>query len=310
VTASRIPLPWERVLWSGRPLRASRLIADERYFLTDFRLVRARREREDELVLHDIGDVQRTHTALDRLLGTSTIVVHPRPRALKPIVLAGIRRGESLAALLELLSGEPHARIDSDAARSALAWRPRQPAPAYAEILAAIMIVLVAMFGVVIGLHGTTRPIGYAADDAIVPNGVKRNRAEIVQFMERSVMPWARETIGRIKGGPDRVTCETCHGDDAESRDWQMPAVAALPQPDLRDRGWENYGGRMDAQMRNAIYGYLADSEKQSKAAYMREVVMPGMARLLHRPAYDFTQPYDENRSRHALGCYHCHKVK
>jgi hypothetical protein len=128
--------------------------------------------------------------------------------------------------------------------------------------------------------------------------------------MERSVMPWARETIGRIKGGPDRVTCETCHGDDAESRDWQMPAVAALPQPDLRDRGWENYGGRMDAQMRNAIYGYLADSEKQSKAAYMREVVMPGMARLLHRPAYDFTQPYDENRSRHALGCYHCHKVK
>jgi hypothetical protein len=42
----------------------------------------------------------------------------------------------------------------------------------------------------------------------------------------------------------------------------------------------------------------------------MREVVMPGMAQLLRRPAYDFTQPYDYNRSRHALGCYHCHRVK
>ena len=42
---------------------------------------------------------------------------------------------------------------------------------------------------------------------------------------------------------------------------------------------------------------------------YMREVVMPGMARLLHRPAYDFTRPYEYNRSRRALGCYHCHQV-
>src|SRR6202008_2120748 len=71
-------------------------------------------------------------------------------------------------------------------------------------------------------------------------------------------------------------------------REGQMPAVAALPQPDVKERGWEAYGGGMDAQMRNAIYGYLADSEKQTKAGYMREVVMPGMARLLRRPAYDF----------------------
>jgi hypothetical protein len=70
------------------------------------------------------------------------------------------------------------------------------------------------------------------------------------------------------------------------------------------------YSAEMDAQMRNAIYGYLADSEKQQRAAYMREVVMPGMARLLHRPPYDFTQPYDYNRSRTAFGCYHCHRVK
>ena len=66
----------------------------------------------------------------------------------------------------------------------------------------------------------------------------------------------------------------------------------------------------MDAQMRNAIYGYVAESDKQAKAAYMREFVMPGMAQLLHRPAYDFTRPYAFNRSRQAFGCYHCHRVK
>jgi hypothetical protein len=88
-----------------------------------------------------------------------------------------------------------------------------------------------------------------------------------------------------------------------------MPAVAALPRIDFRQRAWELYRAGMDAQMRNAIYGYVADPEKQSRAAYMREVVMPGMARLLHRPAYDFTKPYDYNRTRHALGCYHCHRV-
>ncbi len=89
-----------------------------------------------------------------------------------------------------------------------------------------------------------------------------------------------------------------------------MPAVAALPEPELREAGWESSRASLDAQMRNAIYGYLAESEKSSKAAYMREVVMPGMAALLHRPAYDFTKSYEYNRSRNALGCYHCHQVK
>jgi hypothetical protein len=128
--------------------------------------------------------------------------------------------------------------------------------------------------------------------------------------MEREVMPWARETLGRLKGGPDRVTCGTCHGAHAEQRSWAMPAVAALPQPDVKDRGWETYTSTMDAQMRNAIYGYLAESENQAKAGFMREVVMPGMARLLRRPAYDFTRSYEFNRSQRALGCYHCHQVQ
>jgi hypothetical protein len=89
-----------------------------------------------------------------------------------------------------------------------------------------------------------------------------------------------------------------------------MPAVAALPRPAVREAGWEHYGGVMDAQMRNAIYGYGSASDNVERAAYMREIVMPGMAALLHRPAYDFTRPYAYNRERFAFGCYHCHKVK
>jgi hypothetical protein len=112
-----------------------------------------------------------------------------------------------------------------------------------------------------------------------------------------------------LKGGSHRITCETCHGRNAVARDWVMPAVAALPRPAVKNAGWEHYGGAMDAQMRNAIYGYGAESDKQAKAAYMREIVMPGMAQLLHRPAYDFTRPYAFNRTRQAFGCYHCHRV-
>jgi hypothetical protein len=310
------PLPWERLLWSGRPLRLHARFSGEHYFLTDFRLVRAHGARPvtiDELVLHDIGEVQRTESRVDRLLGTSTLIVHAKSLGVAPLVLSGIRRGAPLAALLELLAGDPRAQetlVDSEAVRVALAWTPSPPASEYRQALAAFAAVLIAMFAVVIGLHGKTSPVIYAADDAVVPNGMKRSRAEIVRFMEIDVMPWARATLGRIVGGPDRVTCNTCHGANADARGWQMPAVAALPQPDVAERGWERYGDGMDAQMRNAIYGYLADSEKQTKAGYMRETVMPGMARLLRRPAYDFTQPYDYNRTHHALGCYHCHRVR
>jgi hypothetical protein len=310
------PLPWERLLWSGRPLRLRALVSGEHYFLTDFRLAREVRrpaDRVDELILHDVGDIQRSESPLDRLLGASTLIVHARRRGPAPLVLTGIRRGAQLAALLELLSGDPRAQetlTNSDAVRAALDWEPRQAASEYRQALAGFLAILLAMFAVVIGFHGKVAPVAYAADDAIEPNGVKRSRGEIIRFMELDVMPWARATLARIVGGADRVTCETCHGAGAATRDWQMPAVAALPQPDVKERGWEAYGGGMDAQMRNAIYGYLADSEKQTKAGYMRELVMPGMARLLRRPAYDFTQSYDYNRSHHALGCYHCHRVK
>jgi hypothetical protein len=288
-------------------------LAGERYFLTDFRIARARGDRLDELILHDVREVQRTESRLDRILGTSTLIVHAHARGVAPLVLTSIRRGAPLAALLELLSGDPRAQetlADGDAVRRALRWEPPGAANEYRQALAGFFAMLLAMLVVAISLHGKVAPVAYAADDAIAPNGVKKSRADIVRFMEEDVMPWARATLGRVVGGASRVTCETCHGPNAAAQDWQMPAVAALPQPDVKERGWEIYGGGMDAQMRNAIYGYLADSEKQKRAGYMRETVMPGMARLLHRPAYDFTQSYDYNRSHHALGCYHCHRVE
>jgi cytochrome c553 len=304
-----VPLPWERLLWSGRPLRLSRL-AGERYFLTDFRLVRVAGDRLDELVLHDIGEIQRTESSLDRILGTSTLIVRARPRSVAPIVLASVRSGAPLAALLEILSGDPHASLDGDAVRAALAWHPRGAGVSARRAFAPAAALFLTVFAVAISLHGKTATLSYEADDPIAPGGNKRSRAEVIQFMETDVMPWARQTFARLKGGSEHVTCETCHGADAGARDWQMPAVAVLPVPYVREAGWETYSGGMDAQMRNAIYGYLADSDKQTKAGYMREIVMPGMSRLLHRPAYDFAQPYDYNRSRRALGCYHCHMVR
>lgn len=302
------PLPWERVLWSGRPFRLVARLKGERFFLTDFRLIRVTRDQLDEIVLHDIGEVQRTESGLDKALGTSTILVRARRRGIAPLVIAGIRRGAAFAALLELLSGDPHATADVDSVRAALAWTP-QPVAGYSGAAGALAAIAIALVSVVLGLHGSAAPIVYTADDALEPGGIKKDRAEIVRYMESEVMPWARVTLGRIKGGPERVTCETCHGRNSAARNWQMPAVAALPLPIVRERGWETYRGGMDAQMRNAIYGYVAEADNQSKAAYMREVVMPGMARLLHRPAYDFTRTYEYNRSRRALGCYHCHRV-
>jgi hypothetical protein len=303
-------LPWERLLWSSRPWRLAPWIAGERYLLTDFRLLRVRRKGTQEIALDDVFDIRRIESRADRILGTSTIVVQPRQRSSPPIVLSAVRRGAPLAALLELLAGDPRAPRDPEAVRSALAWEPRRPAFALREALAGFIAILSVAFAVVIGLHGKTAAIAYPADDAIRPRGERRSDADIVRFMEAEVMPWARVTLGRLKGGPERVTCETCHGARARARAWQMPAVAALPQPVIRSSGWETYTSRMDAQMRNAIYGYLAESDNQAKAAYMREVVMPGMARLLHRPAYDFTRPYEYNRTQHALGCYHCHQVQ
>lgn len=300
-----IPLAWERVLWSYRPL----LAPGERYVLTDFRLARVAGARSAELAIQDVGDVYRERSVLDCLIGASTLVVHPRDARRPPLVLRHMRHGAQLAALLEFLAGDPDASLDANAVRAALAWEPRTVARGRRGFAAAAAA-LVAVFMAAMSLKGTTAGIAYPSDDAIYPRGEKRDRDAIVDFMEAEVLPWARATLGPLKGGADNVSCETCHGENAEARGWQMPAVAALPEPHFRLLGWELYSAGMDSQMRNAIYGYVAESENQSRAAYMREIVMPGMARLLHRPAYDFTKSYEYNRTRLAFGCYHCHMVR
>jgi hypothetical protein len=302
-------LPWERLLWSGRPLRVRARLWGDRYYLTDFRLVCESRCCADEIALDDIGDVERTESTLDRVLGTSTVVVNARRDDRPPFIIADVRRGAQLAAVLELLVTDSRAARDPEALQTALSWDPRFRS-AHREAIGAVAAVLIAIAAVVIGLHGRPIVTTYAADDAIRPSGVKRDTAAIVRFMERDVMPWARAVIGPLKGGANNVDCDTCHGGDAEARSWRMPAVAALPKPDFRERGWEVYSAGMDAQMRNAIYGYASELEKSTKAAYMREVVMPGMAALLHRAPYDFTRSYAYNQSRDAFGCYHCHRIR
>ena len=307
--AVNIPLPWERLLWRGRAAWA--VLTREQYFLTDFRVIRQAGGAFDDLVLHDIGEVVCTQSGFDAVFGLSTIVVRPRDPRRRPIVLRRVRRGAQLAALLEWLSGESSAALDSGGVDAALAWSPQRRFMRGAEAMSAGAVVLVGVFAIVAGLHGTSAPVlSYAPDDPLYPGGHKRDRAAIARFMEDEIMPWARTTLGPLTGGSDQVACETCHGPTPDARDWAMPAVAALPQPTLREQGWEQYGGPMDAQMRNAIYGYLAQPDKQTTATYMREIVMPGMARLLHRPPYDFTRLYAYNRSRLAFGCYHCHRVK
>ncbi len=293
---------WERVLWRRR-------FAGSTYALTDLRVWSARRGLVTEIALQDVEDVEHARSRLDRVLRTSTVIVRARAGRRPAIYFRHVRHGAQLAALIELLSGDPQASLDAAAVQAALAWEPADTPLPYQAIAVTVAAIL-AVFVVTVGLQSSSPPaVRYASDDPIILDGHKRADADIVAFMESVVMPWARRALGPIVGGAEQVTCATCHGTAAPERDWQMPAVAALPEPHFKQLGWELYGGTMDAQTRNAIYGYLAESDKQARARYMREVVMPGMARLLHRPTYDFTKSYEYNRTRAAFGCYHCHRV-
>jgi hypothetical protein len=304
-----VPLPWDRLLWTGRPRRPVWPPATGvRYILTDFRLIQIA-GASTEIALHDIADVHRRVSRIDALFRTSTIDVQARGRAGARIVLRGVRRGAQLAALIELIAGDPHARLDSDAVGAALAWQPHRAAGSPRHAAAALLLVISAAIAAGIALHGSPGSAGHAAN-SVAGVDAPRSRVEMLRVMRDEVMPWARAALGPIVHGADRVRCETCHGADGERRDWRMPGVGVLPQPELVVSGWERYGRAMDAQLRNAIYGYLAESDKQPTAAYMREVVLPGMARLLGRPAYDFTRTYEYNRDRGAIGCYHCHRIR
>lgn len=301
------------MLWISSPaFPVSMLRPATEYVLTDLRLiVRRHGQIVQELALDDVTAVRLTQSWHQRLGATSSVVVHQR-RKRRPLELSHIHQGPQLALVLQLLSTDRSGGdVDREFVASALAPdAPRLLRP-HIGLLIATTLVFAVLFGVIgLARHDTLAPVAYAADDPIAPSGQRRPTAEIVTFMEQQVMPFARRVIGPLKGGAANVTCETCHGIDAAQRRYQMPGVRALPEPELRSAGMERLGFWLEPQIRNAVYGYLAEEGNQSTAGYMRGVVMPGMARLMHRPPYDFTKSYGYNRSHAAVGCYHCHRVQ
>lgn len=268
----------------------------------------------DELALDDIDSVGLTQAWWQRTAGTSTVRVVSRRHG-RTLELGNIHQGPQVALLLQLrateLLGEDPSDIDADVFRRALG--PESPSilrPPRALLLAATAAFGLLFVGVGLARHEPLPPVSYSADDPIAPGGERRSTEEIVAFMERDVMPFARRAFAPLVGGADEVTCETCHGQDAAARRWTMPGVRALPEPELRFAGLERARLWLDPQMRNAVYGYLAEENKQSIAAYMRREVMPGIAKLMKRPAYEFAKSYGYNRSQAAVGCYHCHLVE
>src|SRR5215470_9279680 len=189
-----VPLPWERLLWSRRGL----LPPWDRYVLTDFRLVRLGRRESDELAVQDIADVQHREAWIDRLLGSSTVVVQSKHRRLAPLVLPHVRHGAQLAALLDLTSAEPTLGWDQQSVRAALRWKPRARIAGYREAALSVLTLVLAVFVVAISLHGKASAVIYPANDAIYPNGEKKDRADVVLFMESEVMPWARTALGPL----------------------------------------------------------------------------------------------------------------
>ena len=308
----------ERVFWSGCPRFPLSVIAPKTsYTLTDLRiLVRCRGRIVHEIALDDIADVDLRQTWRQRVAGTSTVRVQSK-RARRWVALQDISQGPQLALVLQMLSAEAatNGLCCADAIGPAFIERalsrdaPHLIPPRHGAVTAAAAVCLL-MFAIAgIAQHSTLTPVTYGPDDPIAPSGNRRSMRDIAGFMEAEVMPFARQALGPIVGRAN-VACETCHGEDAPARGWQMPGVRALPEPEVRFAGMERAAFPLDPQIRNAIYGYLAEEDKLPTAAYMRAVVMPGMAKVMRRPAYDFTKTYSYNRSRVAVGCYHCHRVQ
>jgi hypothetical protein len=297
MSPSTFPLAWEQVHWRTR-----------RFAVSDFRLVALERGRvRAEIALHDVRAISIEPSILGHITGIGMLVVRSA-RADDPLVRIGRVRAARRAALrLNLLIGDLRGLPPDDGLAGLplpRIWR----IPSSGRLQGALIgpaAMLLTLGAVVIGLSGYEKDVAYGDDDAVRPRGVAKPREEIVAFMEREVMPFAREALGPVVGGADKVRCETCHGSNPEARQWRMPAVEVLPEPDVRRMP----AAGSDSQVRNALHGYLAEEDKQPIAARMRGVVVPGMARLLHRPAYNFAQTYEYNRARAAFGCYHCHMV-
>ena len=294
---SAFPLPWESVRWRSR-----------RYAVSDFRLVVLRSGLVvQEIALHDIASIDVSGSLLERSIGTGALVVRSAREGEPDVRIGHIRRARQEAVRLHLLVADIRGiPPGDDVANLPLPsiWRVSSGRK-FELLFVGPSLILATLAIVVIGLSGHEVQVAFAADDPIRPHGRKRSRADIVAFMEAEVMPFAKHALEPIVGRGN-VRCETCHGDDAEARDWAMPAVAALPEPGVKRMA----AAGSDSQVRNALHGYLAEGDNQRRAAHMRGVVLPGMAALLRRPMYDFAQSYEDNRERSAFGCYHCHIVK
>ena len=292
---------WERVIWRSR-----------RVAVTDLRVVHLRRGRiVGEVLAADVASVTVQPSAM-AWTGAGTLVVTPRTGQRhgqrpedRPLRIPGVWRVRHLALTLNLVVADlqgvpPHDSITSLPMPSI--WKMAASVPLGASLISPLILGITSVG--VMGYLAThqVREV-HAADDPVRPNGVKRSRQEIVAFMEGEVMPFAVVALEPVVG-KGKVRCETCHGANAVERDWRMPAVAKLPEPDVTAVAAR---GTVDSGVRNAIHGYLANAGNQRVTGHMRGVVLPGMAALLHRPAYNFAQPYDYNVERSALGCYHCH---
>ena len=123
---SHAALSWERVLWRCRPWWRPATT----YLLSDFRVLSFHPRRVAEIALQDVGDVEHRRGRIDRLLGTSTVIVRGRTRQ-SPVVFRHVRQGAQLAALIELLAGDPQASLNADAVQAALSWEPQSPQPCW-----------------------------------------------------------------------------------------------------------------------------------------------------------------------------------
>src|SRR5262245_58790512 len=117
-----------------------RLISGRRYFLSDLRLVAG----GAELALDDVGDVQRTQTGLQQVLGLSTLHVASKDPRRPSLVLTNVRRGTQLAALIELFASDPRTRVP-ETVSATMSWEPSVSTPGKRETLTAIALIIVSV---------------------------------------------------------------------------------------------------------------------------------------------------------------------
>ena len=233
-------LPWERLLWSSRPWRLSRCLAGERYLLTDFRLLRivrdagartrARRHRRDPA--HGIP--RRSPARRPRRSRSSRAAIGDAVR-----LTGGPPRRRSSPRCSNCWPAIRARRAMPDAVRAALAWEPRTPVARSAR--RARRLRRRADRDRRCSPSACTarrRAMTYAADDALAPNGEKREPGRDHRVHgNRGDAVGARDASAVSRAARSRHVRDLPRRRPPVARGWRMPAVAALPQPDVRDRG-------------------------------------------------------------------------